>query len=149
MSANLPIVILTLAAAEKSTYYIDEIEFKDVTGAVITPNTDTVKWCFTDKNGAVQNEKENQVRVKGYKDVTSNAIEIFNKISSEEKKKLWGEKMNKKIEEFMKDERFQKISEDLGVAESDSESEGEECYSDGDGEGEDIFLSLDSDDEDM
>ena len=58
--ANEPVEILELAASENGTYPIDDIQFLDETDTARVPNTDTVKWCLTDKLGNVINGKEDE-----------------------------------------------------------------------------------------
>ena len=53
-----PVEILELAASENGTYAIDSIQFLDEDDSVVTPNTDTVKYCLTDKSGTVINSRE-------------------------------------------------------------------------------------------
>ena len=60
MSAILPVEILDTNASEEGTYAIDEIQFLDSqdTPAAVTPETGTVTWCLTDKNGDIINSRE-------------------------------------------------------------------------------------------
>ncbi len=60
MPAILPVEILSTNASEEGTYAIDEIQFLDSqdTPVAITPETSTVTWCLTDKNGNIINSRE-------------------------------------------------------------------------------------------
>lgn len=58
MSSNMPVEILTLAAAENGTYAIDDIQFLDEDDNAVVPNADTVTWCLTDNDGNVINNRE-------------------------------------------------------------------------------------------
>lgn len=57
---NNPVKILSLLAPEEGTYAVDEIQFLDTDDSIITPNTDTVTWCLTDKNKNIINGKEEE-----------------------------------------------------------------------------------------
>ncbi len=60
MPAILPVEILSTNASEEGTYAIDEIQFLDSqdTPVAITPETGTVIWCLTNKNGDIINSRE-------------------------------------------------------------------------------------------
>ena len=53
-----PVQVLTLLASDKGTYAITNIQFIDEDNTPVTPNTDTVKYCLTDKAGNVINDKK-------------------------------------------------------------------------------------------
>ena len=60
MTAILPVEILDTNASEEGTYAIDDIQFLDSqdTPVAITPETGTVTWCLTNKNGDIINSLE-------------------------------------------------------------------------------------------
>ncbi len=60
MPTILPVEILSTNASEEGTYAIDEIQFLDSqdTPAAVTPETGTVTWCLTNKNGDIINSRE-------------------------------------------------------------------------------------------
>ena len=60
MPAILPVEILSTNASEEGTYAIDEIQFLDSrdTPVIVIPETGSVTWCLTDKNGTIINSRE-------------------------------------------------------------------------------------------
>ncbi|KKK74126.1 hypothetical protein LCGC14_2886880, partial [marine sediment metagenome] len=57
MPAILPVEILSTNASEEGTYAIDEIQFLDSrdTPVIVIPETGSVTWCLTGKNGTIIN----------------------------------------------------------------------------------------------
>ncbi len=60
MPAIAPVEILDTNASEEGTYAIDEIQFLDSqdTPIAVIPETGSVTWCLTDKNGTIINSRE-------------------------------------------------------------------------------------------
>ncbi len=60
MSDLLPVSILDTKASEEGTYAIDEIQFLDSqdTPVAVIPETGSVTWCLTNKNGDIINSRE-------------------------------------------------------------------------------------------